>query len=76
MVVVGKKIIPILKDFPKYKVLDEVKERAKKQVDLFTTLETDQDPVQMQRNIKNWKQGMGYYFLHPEKFKFGLKDLK
>ncbi len=76
MVVIEEKITPILKDFPKYKVLDEVKERVKKEVDLFTTLETDQDPVQMQRTIKNWKQTMGYYLLHPEKFKFGLKDLK
>lgn len=76
MVVIEKEITPILKDFPKYKVLDEVKERAKKEVDLFTTLETVQDPVQKQRNIKNWKQTMGYYLLHPEKFKFGLKDLK
>ncbi len=76
MVVIEKEITPILKDFPKYKVLDEVKEKAKKEVDLFTTLETVQDPVQKQRNIKNWKQTMGYYLLHPEKFKFGLKDLK
>jgi len=76
MVVIEKEITPILKDFPKYKVLDEVKERAKKEVDLFTTLDTVQDPVQKQRNIKNWKQTMGYYLLHPEKFKFGLKDLK
>ena len=29
MVVIEEKITPILKDFPKYKVLDEVKERAK-----------------------------------------------
>ncbi|MFX0047729.1 MAG: hypothetical protein ACFE8G_06115 [Candidatus Hermodarchaeota archaeon] len=69
------KIIHVLTDFPKYKILDEVKEKAKKELNFFTTLETDPDPVQMRRNIKKWKKSMGYYILHPEKFKFGLKNL-
>jgi hypothetical protein len=76
MAVGKKKITHVIIDFPKYKILDEVKDKSKKEVNILTTLEVDSDPVQMRRNIKNWKQTMGYYVLHPEKFKFGLKDLK
>jgi len=76
MAIGKKKITHTLKDFPKYKILDEIEEKVKKEVNFFTTLETDPDPVQMRRNIKNWEQTMGYYILHPEKFKFRLKDLK
>jgi len=76
MAVGKKKISKVFKGFPKYKILDEVKDKAKKEVNFFSYLESDPDPVQMRRNIKNWKQSIGYYILHPEKFKFGLKDLK
>ena len=76
MAVVKKQITPMLKEFPKYKILNEIKEKVKGEVNFFTTLETDSDPVQMRRNEKKWMQTMGYYLLHPEKFKFGLKDLK
>ena len=75
MAVGKKKITSVLEGFPKYKILDEIEENVKKEVSFFTTLETDSDPKQMKRNEKNWKQSMGYYLLHPEKFKFGLKDL-
>ena len=76
MAVGKRKITSVLEGFPKYKILDEIEENVKKEVSFFTTLETDSDPIQMKRNEKNWKQSMGYYLLHPEKFKFGLKDLK
>ena len=76
MAVVKKQITTVLKEFPKYKILDEIKEKVKEDVNFFTSLETDSDPVQMRRNEKQWKKSMGYYLLHPEKFKFGLKDLK
>ena len=76
MAVGKKKITTVLKGFPKYKILDEIEENVKKEVSFFTTLEPDSDPIQMKRNEKNWKQSVGYYLLHPEKFKFGLKDLK
>jgi hypothetical protein len=76
MAVGKKKVTHTLKGFPKYKILDEIEEKVKKEVNFFTTLETDPDPVQMRRNIKNWEQSMGYFILHPEKFKFRLKDLK
>jgi hypothetical protein len=76
MAVGKKKITHVLKDFPKYKILDEIEEKIKKEVSFFDTLESDPDPIQMKRNVKNWKQSLNYYLSHPEKFKFGLKDLK
>ena len=76
MAVGKKKIVPILKEFPKYKIIDEIEENVKKEVNFFSTLETDSDPIQMKRNERNWKQSISYYLSHPEKFKFGLKDLK
>ena len=76
MAVGKKKITQVLKGFPKYKILDEIEEKSKKEVNFFTTLETDPDPVQMKRNERNWKQSISYYLSHPEKFKFRLKDLK
>ena len=33
------------------------------------------DPIEKKRALKRWKQTFGYYSLHPEKFRFGLKDL-
>ena len=76
MAIVKKKITPLLKEFPKYKILEEIEKKAKQEVNFFTTLETDSDPIQMRRNVKNWKNSISYYLLHPEKFKFKLKDLK
>jgi hypothetical protein len=29
-----------------------------------------------ERERKRWKKSPGYYYLHPEKFRFSLKDLK
>ncbi|MFX1425459.1 MAG: hypothetical protein ACFFBE_03330 [Promethearchaeota archaeon] len=75
MAVGKKKITPMLKEFPKYKILDEIEEKVKKEAYFFISLESDSDPIQMKRNIKRWKQTISYYLLHPEKFKFGLRDL-
>jgi hypothetical protein len=76
MAVIKEKAISVLKGFPKYKILDEIKENVKKEVSFFTTLETDSDPIQVKRNETNWKQTISYYLLHPEQFEFGLKHLK
>jgi len=71
-----EKIIPILKEFPKYTILDEIEKELKKEVKIVATIERIFDPIQKRRDEKRWKQTMGYYLLNPEKFKFGLKDLK
>ena len=76
MTAIKEKIIPILKEFPKYEILDKIEKEWKKEVKLVTTIERVFDPIQKRRDEKMWKQTMGYYLLHPEKFKFGLKDLK
>jgi len=76
MVVIKKEISPVLKEFPIYKILDNKKEKVKKEVNFFKILETDSDPLQKRKNERKWKQTLGYYLLHPEKFKFGFKDLK
>ena len=76
MTAIKEKIIPILKEFPKYEILDKIEKELKKEVKLVTTIERVFDPIQKRRDEKMWKQTMGYYLLHPEKFKFGLKDLK
>jgi hypothetical protein len=34
------------------------------------------DPVEKKRALKRWKQSFGYYCHHPEKFRFGIKNLK
>jgi hypothetical protein len=34
------------------------------------------DLIEKKRAIKRWKQSFSYYSFHPEKFKFGLKNLK
>lgn len=76
MAIGKKKISYVLRDFPKYKILDEIEEKVKKEVNFFSFLEADSDPIQMKRNVKNWKQSISYYLSNPEKFEFGLKDLK
>ncbi len=34
------------------------------------------DLIERKRDLKRWKQSLGYYSLHPDKFRFGLRDLK
>ncbi len=34
------------------------------------------DLIEKKRAKKRWKQSYSYYLLHPEKFRFGQKDLK
>ena len=76
MAIVKKKITPLLIDFPKYKILDEIEKKTKEEINFFTSIESDPDPIQMRRNLKKWKQTMSYYLSHPRKLEFGLKDLK
>ncbi|MFX1503190.1 MAG: hypothetical protein ACFFDH_19675 [Promethearchaeota archaeon] len=38
-------------------------------------LKTAVDLIKKKREL-NWRQSLSYYCLHPEKFKFGFKDLK
>ncbi|UCC19044.1 MAG: hypothetical protein JSV62_13195 [Promethearchaeota archaeon] len=76
MTATEEKIIPILKEFPKYKILNEIEKEIKKEVKIVTVLENNPDPIQKRRDNKKWKETMGFYSLNPNKFRFGLKDLK
>ncbi|MFX1419414.1 MAG: hypothetical protein ACFE9N_10885 [Promethearchaeota archaeon] len=76
MTATEEKIIPILKKFPKYKILNEIEKEIKKEVKIVATVENERDYVQKRRDDKKWKESMGYYYLNPHKFRFGLKDLK
>lgn len=40
------------------------------------TIKNEPDLIENKRALKRWKHSFGYYCLHPEKFKFGLRDLK
>jgi len=71
-----KKIVSILTEFPKYKVFEELKEEAIKEVKKALKEEKEVDPIQKKRDEKNWKKSLGYYALNPRKFEFGLMDLK
>jgi hypothetical protein len=34
------------------------------------------DPIEKKRALKRWKKSFSYYCHHPEKFRFGMKNLK
>ncbi|MFW9826430.1 MAG: hypothetical protein ACFFEY_02300 [Candidatus Thorarchaeota archaeon] len=36
----------------------------------------EHDLIEKKRALKRWKQSFSYYCLHPNKFKFGFKDMK
>ena len=42
---------------------------------LVKDIKTEIDLIQKQRDEKRWRNSLGYYYLNPEKFRFGLKDL-
>jgi hypothetical protein len=75
MAISKRKIISHFTEFPKQEIIDdESKDILKKEMNFFRTFEPTSDPVQEQRNEKIWKHSLGYYLLHPEKFRYGLKD--
>ena len=63
-------------EFPNQEFLEQSKDNLKKEKSFVTTLEPTLDPIQKKRNEKAWKQSLGYYLLHPEKFRFGLRDFR
>ncbi|MFX0040973.1 MAG: hypothetical protein ACFFCY_17960 [Promethearchaeota archaeon] len=60
-----KEILPYI-PFTKRKIISTKISTGKKEVDM----------IEKKREITRWKQSFSYYCLHPEKFKFGFKDLK
>lgn len=76
MTTAEEEIILTLKEFPKYKILEEVKEKIEREIETIVIKKETVDPIDKKREIKKWKQTIGYYLLNPHKFKFGLKDFK
>ncbi|MHA1985735.1 MAG: hypothetical protein ACW98D_03755 [Promethearchaeota archaeon] len=60
-----------------YVPLVEQKELESK-IEFKITPATKDEPdlIENKRTLKRWKRSFGYYCLHPEKFRFGLRDLK
>ncbi len=74
MTTAEEEIILTLKELPKYKTIEEVKE--KKETEKVVIKKETVDPIDKKREIKRWKQTLGYYLLNPHKFKFGIRDFK
>jgi len=71
-----EEVFPILREFPKYKIIEELKVEAVKEVNKLLEKENDIDPIQKKRDERNWKTSLGYYALNPNKFNFKLSNLK
>ena len=69
-------VLPIIKEFPKYKIIEELKKEALKEFKQEFEAEKEVDPIQKKRDERNWKKSLGYYMLNPENFKFKISDLK
>ena len=87
MATTEEKIVSTLKEFAKYRLIEEVKEKLvniveeakenlEKEIETIVIKKEPLDPIDKEREVKRWKQSFSYYCLHPEKFKFGLIDLK
>jgi len=48
----------------------------KKEFKVTQATKDEPDLIEYKRALKRWKQSFGYYCLHPEKFRFGLRNLK
>ena len=71
-----EEVFPILREFPKYKIIEELKVEAVKEVIKLLEKEKDIDPIQKKRDERNWKKSLGYYALNPNKFNFKISNLK
>ena len=71
-----EEVTPILREFPKYKIIEELKEEAVKEVKQLLEKKTDIDLIQKKRDERNWKKSLGYYALNPNKFDFKISNLK
>ena len=87
MATTEERIVSTLKEFAKYRLLEEVKEKLdniveeakenlEKEIETITIKKEPLDPIDKEREEKRWKQSMNYYLLNPQKFTFGLKDFK
>ena len=87
MATVEDKIVSTLKEFAEFRLIEEVKEKLdnileeakenlEKEIETIVIEKEPLDPIDKKREDKRWKQSMNYYLLNPQKFTYGLKDLK
>ena len=87
MATTEENIVLTLKEYARYRLIEEIKEKLDKIVEearenLEQEIETivikkeSIDPIDKVREERRWKKSMSYYLLNPRKFTFGLKDLK
>lgn len=76
MTVSKKVILPLLKEFPKYIIVEEIKKETEERVKQIPMKEKEVDLIQKRRDDKKWKNSMGYFLLNQEKHVFRFKDLK
>ncbi len=48
----------------------------KKEIKVATVTKDEPNLIEYNRAFKRWRRSFGYYCLHPEKFRFGLRYLK
>ncbi len=51
----------------------EISENMNKEI---SPVKDESDSIAQKRALKRWKQSSSHYYLHPEKHKFGLRNLK
>ncbi len=55
---------------------EKTKFESKKRSEVAPITNNEPDVIEDKRAMKRWKQSFGYYCLHPEKFRFSLRNLK
>jgi hypothetical protein len=59
-----------------YEVLkDNLRDEVKLEPAKLPFVKEELEQVDKDRLLKRWKKSEGYYYLNPDKFKFGLKNL-
>ncbi|MHA2281598.1 MAG: hypothetical protein ACXAC5_12195 [Promethearchaeota archaeon] len=59
----------------KYYIKEDVRIEPKEKITVAPVVKDESDLIEKKRVLRRWKQSFGYYCLHPEKFRFGLRDL-
>ncbi len=53
----------------------DIKEETKQEPIQILFIKKKSDEIDKKRMIKRWKMTEGYFYLHPEKFRFSNRDL-
>lgn len=77
MVESKKKVTVVLENYLVESLIDYVTEMNKFQkTEIPITIKNSEpDSIEKKRSIKRWKKSIGYHYLNPDKFAFGLRDL-